>query len=81
MAEGNVVDGDVENHDILAQVPVDVPYGQFVHYELNDELLGSINFASERNLDILDISLRDIDQNEIKLNTGDLTLLVKLYYL
>ncbi len=81
MAEGNVVDGDVENHDILAQVPVDVPYGQFLHYELNDELLGSINFASERNLDILDISLRDIDQNIIKLNTGDLTLLVKLYYL
>ena len=81
MAEANVVDGDVEAHDILAQVPVTVPYGQFVHYELNDELLGAINFSSERNLDILDISLRDIDQNLIQLNTGSLTLLVKLYYL
>ena len=81
LAEGNVVDGDVEAHDILAHVPVAVPYGNFVHYELNDELLGAVNFSSERNLDLINISIRDIDQNVINLNTGDVTLLIKLYYL
>lgn len=81
IAEGNLVDGDVENHDILAEVPVTAVYGQKNFYRANDDEIESINYSSVRNYDSIKIQLKDIDQNTIELNGGTVILDLKLYYL
>lgn len=81
IAEGNLVDGDVENHDILSEIPIDVPFGARVFYESRDDELDSINYRSERNFDTITIQLRDNKNNIIKLNGGITTVILKLYYL
>jgi hypothetical protein len=81
IAEGNVVDGDVENHDILGSVPVDKPFGQIVYYNTSDGELDSINYESVRNYDNIRISLRDLETNIITLNGGVTVLTLKVYYL
>lgn len=83
MAEGNLVDGDVETHDIIGHVPVAsiVPFGGLVQYYARDDELESINYDSVRNYDSINISLRDLDNNIIKLEGGAPTELVfKIYY-
>jgi len=81
IGEGNLVDGDVENHDVIANIPVNVPFGSVVHWEANDDELVSINYRSLRNYDSLSISLRDIKANLINLNGGDCVIILKIYYL
>lgn len=84
MAEGNLVDGDVETHDIIGSVPVGsvVPYGALVHFRSNESELDAVNFKSFRNFDSIKITLRDLDNNVIQLNGGAPTeLIFKMYYL
>lgn len=81
LAEGNVVDGDVENHDIIGNVPVIEPFGKIVYYNASDSELESINYDSVRNYDNITISLRDLENNIIKLNGGKTVVVLKVYYL
>jgi len=81
VAEGNLVDGDVETHNILAEVPVDVDFGKFVQYESRDDELESINYRSPRKYDSINIKLKDLDNNIVQLNNGVTTIVIKLYYL
>jgi hypothetical protein len=80
LAEGNLVDGDVENHDIIGEVPVNVPFGNMAIYESSDDELDSINYGSVRNFDQINITLRDLDTNIIDLNGGITEVILKLYY-
>ena len=81
VGEGNLVDGDVENHDTIAEVPVNVPFGSRVYYESMDDELDSVNYPSLRNFDNIEISLRDLNNNQIELNGGVVVVVLKLYYL
>ena len=81
MAEGNLVDGDVENHDILSEIPVTALYGEKNIYRANDTELESINYSSTRNFDSIKIQLKDINQNVIQLNGGVVIIGLKIYYL
>jgi len=81
MAEGNLVDGDVENHDILAEVPVTVPFGSRVNYESRDDELDSVNYESVRNFDSIKVTLVDINNTPIELNGGNVIVVLKIYYL
>jgi hypothetical protein len=81
LAEGNVVDGDVENHDILGSVPVNTEFGQMVYYDSGDGELDSINYDSVRNYDNITITLRDLETNIITLNGGTVVIMLKIYYL
>lgn len=81
LSEGNVVDGDVENHDILGNVPVDKEFGQMVYYNSPDGELDSINYDSVRNYDNITISMKDLDNNIITLNGGTVVIGLKVYYL
>lgn len=80
IAEGNLVDGDVENHDILAEIPVTAPWGSMNFYESQDDELDSINYDSVRNFDQITITLRDLNNDIIELNGGDVVVVLKLYY-
>jgi len=84
IAEGNLVDGDVETHDVVAEIPVGgiVPFGGTVHYQSRDDELESINYRSARNYDNINITLRDLNNNLIELNGGqNTTVILKMYYL
>jgi hypothetical protein len=81
LAEGNVVDGDVENHDIIGNVPVKVEFGKMVYYDASDGELESINYESLRNYDNINITLRDLETNIIELNGGTTIVTLKVYYL
>ena len=81
IAEQNLCDGDVETHDILCRIIIDVPFAAIQKYESGDDELDSINYRSTRNYDSVDIQLRDLDMNIIELENGPITLLLKVYYL
>lgn len=84
MAEGNLVDGDVETHDIIGSVPVSsvTPFGAQVHYQSNESELDAVNYNSFRNFDSINITLRDLDNNLIELNGGPPTeIIFKMYYI
>lgn len=81
MGEGNLVDGDVEVHDVISEIPVQVPFGTLVSYESNDDELDSVNYASVRNFDSINISLRNDKDINIPLNGGELTVILKMYYI
>lgn len=81
LAEGNLVDGDVENHDVVAEVPINAGYGGYVYYESRDDELDAVNYDSVRNYDNVEISLRDLDNNLIELNGGVFTIVLKVYYI
>lgn len=84
ISEGNLVDGDVETHDIIGSIPVAsiVPFGGEVHYISNESELDAINYKSFRNYDSINITLRDLDNNVIELNGGPPTeIIFKMYYL
>jgi hypothetical protein len=82
LAESNLVDGDVEVHDIIAEVPVTAPFGVMNYYESRDEELDSINYPAPRDsIDKIDIQIKDIDNNPLTLQGGNLTIVFKLYYL
>jgi hypothetical protein len=80
LAEGNLVDGDVENHDIIGEVPVTVKFGSMIFYESGDDELDSVNYGSVRNFDQINITLRDLDANIIDLNGGITEVILKMYY-
>lgn len=82
LADGNLVDSDVEVHDGLAQVPVLAPYGFYNYYESRDDELDSINYRAPKNIDLVDIQLKDIDNNFIEFpnGAGDLSVILKIYY-
>jgi hypothetical protein len=80
IAEGNLVDGDVENHDIICEVPINVSFGGMAIYESSDDELDSINYGSVRNFDQINITLRDLETNIIDLNGGITEVILKLYY-
>ena len=82
LAEGNLVDGDIEVHDIVSEIPITVSFGSMNHYQSRDDELDSINYNTPRdNIDTIDIALKDIDENILTLQGGDLTIILKLYYL
>ena len=81
LAEGNLVDGDVEVHDIIAEVPVKVVWGAWNYYESNDDELDSLNYSSLRNLDNIKIQIKDLENNILDLKGGEFTITLKIYYI
>lgn len=81
LADGNLVDGDVEQHAVIGEVPVNTPFGSMVYYESRDDELDSKNYDSVRNFDQIQIELKDLNDREIKLHGGGETIIVlKIYY-
>ena len=81
IAPGNLVDGDVEQHDIIGEIPVNDFFGEIIHWESNEAEINSINYDSLRNFDQIKLQLKDIYQNTIELHGGTTVINLKLYYL
>lgn len=81
LAEGNLVDGDVENHDVISEIPINADYGKMIYYESRDDELDAVNYLSFRNYDNIKLTLRDLRDNIIQLNGGDFVVVLKIYYI
>lgn len=64
----------------VVMVPVNVPFGQNVHYETQHEELDLINYDGVKDLSSIDIKLLDIEGNILDLNGHNFTMILKAYY-
>jgi hypothetical protein len=55
-------------------------YGTFAYKQNSDTELCTINYTMPRNLNVIDIRLRDREGNLLSIGTKRLTLMVKMYY-
>jgi hypothetical protein len=55
-------------------------YGTFAYKQNTDTELCTINYTMPKNLNVIDIRLRDREGNLLNIGTKRLTLLVKMYY-
>jgi hypothetical protein len=55
-------------------------YGTFAYKQNSDTELCTINYTMPRNLNVIDIRLRDREGNLLNIGTKRLTLMVKMYY-
>jgi hypothetical protein len=55
-------------------------YGTFSYKQNSDTELCTINYTMPRNLNVIDIRLRDREGNLLNIGTKRLTLMVKMYY-
>ena len=55
-------------------------YGTFAYKQNMDAEFSTINYTMPRNLNVIDIRLRDREGNLLNIGTKRLTLMVKMYY-
>jgi hypothetical protein len=55
-------------------------YGTFAYKQNTDTELCTINYTMPKNLNVIDIRLRDREGNLLSIGTKRLTLMVKMYY-
>lgn len=81
MAEGNGVDGNFGIINLLERVSLhDIPFGSFGYKQNNDSDLATITYAQPKNLNRVDIRLRDTQGNILNIGTKKLSLIIKCYF-
>jgi len=79
LAEANAIDGDFGLISVAEAVSLnDTPYGSYAYKENNDTELGSINYDNVRNLNRIQIVLRDIKGNKLNIGTHSMTVIFKV---
>lgn len=77
----NTVDLDAENGiSLIGGVLVTAPFGGNNNYEIKSSMANLIKYTTQRNIDFLDIRLRDSRGRLINLNNQDWTMLIRSYY-
>lgn len=69
------------NRDVLVCVPVDVDFGETIHFTPNNDVDALHEFGTERSLNTIFLSLRDAYGNLLKMGNSDWTIFMKVYYI
>jgi len=78
----NAVDLDTENGiSLIGGVLVTAPFGGNNNYEIKSSMANLIKYTTQRNIDFLDIRLRDSRGRLINLNNQDWTMIIRSYYI
>jgi hypothetical protein len=78
----NSVDLDTENGiSLIGGVLVTAPFGGNNNYEIKSSLANLIKYTTQRNIDFLNIRLRDSRGRLINLNNQDWTMIIRSYYI
>lgn len=81
LSENHGIDGDFGLIDVLESISLhDVPFGALAYRQNNDDELARIKYASLKNLNKVNINLRDGQGNKIDIGTGKMTVIVKAFY-
>lgn len=75
-----LIDASLDQLNIFAHVPVDVPFGQIQHYLTSDQESDMIDFPSDRNLDSLTITLFNDRGEVIDLEGLNWQMILKVYF-
>lgn len=78
LAESNGIDGDFGLISLAEAVSlVDAPYGSYAYRQNNDDELSSIIYDNPRNLNRIQITLRDNKGNKLDIGTHKMTIVFK----
>ena len=81
LGESNGIDGNSGLINLLERVSLhDVPYGSFGYKQNNDSDLAQVTYAQPKNLQRIDIRLRDVSGNILNIGTKKMSIVLKCYF-
>lgn len=81
LSDGSGIDANKGIINLVDSVSLhNVPYGTFAYKQTTDDVFALINYTMPRNLNVIDIRLRDREGKILNIGTKRLTLVIKMYY-
>jgi hypothetical protein len=80
LAQNNLLDAEGRVFSVAVSVPVRAEFGAFNHWESGDEELHSVMFETPRNLQQINIVLRDLDGNVLNVGQNELIVVLRVFY-
>jgi hypothetical protein len=80
LAQNNLLDAEGRIFSVAVSVPVRAEFGYWNHFESSDEDLHSVMFESPRNLQRINIVLRDLDGAVLDVGQNELIIVFRVFY-
>lgn len=81
LGESNGIDGNSGLINLLERVSLhDIPFGSFGYKQNNDNDLAMVSYAQPKNLQRIDIRLRDTQGNILNIGTKKMSIILKVYF-
>jgi hypothetical protein len=80
LAQNNLLDAEGRIFSVAVSVPVRAEFGGWVHWESNDEDLHSVMFESPRNLQRINIVIRNLDGDVLDIGQNELIVVLRVFY-
>jgi hypothetical protein len=80
LAQNNLLDAEGRIFSVAVSVPIRAEFGAFNHWESGDEELHSVMFETPRNLQQINIVLRDLDGNVLNVGQNELIVVLRVFY-
>jgi hypothetical protein len=80
LAQNNCLDAEGRIFSVAVSVPARAEFGYWNHWESSDEDLHSVMFDSPRNLQRMEIRLRDLSGNVLDIGENELIVVLRVYY-
>jgi hypothetical protein len=81
LGESNGIDGNSGLINLLERVSLhDIPFGSFGYKQNNDNDLAMVTYAQPKNLQRIDIRLRDTQGNILNIGTKKMSIILKVYF-
>ena len=80
LGQGNLLDAEGRIFSTICAIPIRAEYGFYNHWETADEDLFSVAFPSPRNLQSINIVLRDLDGRVLDIRQHELTVVLRVFY-
>jgi hypothetical protein len=80
LGEQNGIDGDFGLIPLVESVSLhDAPFGSYAYKQSNDSELSEVRYENPRNLNRINITLRDVEGNKLNIGTNTMTITFKIY--
>jgi hypothetical protein len=80
LGESNGIDGDFGLIPLVESVSLhDSPFGSYAYKQSNDSELAEVRYENPRNLNRINITLRDVEGNKLDIGTNTMTITFKIY--
>ena len=81
LSDGSGIDSSKGIINLVDSISLhNIPYGTFAYKQTTDASLSTISYTMPRNLNVIDIRLRDREGKILNIGTKKLTLVIKMYY-
>jgi hypothetical protein len=80
LANNNLLDAEGRIFSVAVSVPIRSEFGAWTHWESGDEDLHSVMFESPRNLQRINIVLRDLDGAVLDIGQNELIVVLRVFY-